>query len=254
MTIISTTAEVARENSRQATGQFGEQAHTAPENTLAVSPAAAAWAEEFRTADAGVHALIPVVERQFRDLIREQKPDATSVTVALNYDTDGDAIVYVEQINGEDVEDSDEHSEAISALLAYGYNHDRLSDMSCEYNESGDTFTFDLSAIEGDAEPVEEFAAASSAAWDPWFDSAKSVPAMADEVGKRLGVDELVFRFTDTDGRRVTLHDADGDEIEETELLGAMNSYVTARLDMTYFPGVQQDDNDEWTFRYRVAG
>ena len=84
--------------------------------------------------------------------------------------------------------------------------------------------------------------------------SAKAVPAIADEVAARLGVDELVFQFTDTDdGRRVTLHDADGSEIEEADLLGAMNSYVTARGDMHLFPGVVQDEDDEWAFRYRIA-
>jgi len=138
-------AVAAREEARnKANGQFGAQEHTAPDcSVIPASEAAEKWAEKFRAAEDQLTAMIPLVERRFRDI--------------------------------------------------------------------------------------------------------------ADEVGRRRGFDELTFHFADTgDFRRVTLHTPDGEEIDEPELLDAMNSYVTALHDMRLFPGVERTDADPFVFTYRV--
>lgn len=254
MTDISPHAQATREASRNTDGTFGAQVHTSPDITLS-SPSnpADTWAQEFTVADQNVDALIPEVERRFRDLIREKHPDAADVNIKLAYDTDGDALVYISDIDGEEIDDDFYLAEAVGVLRTYGYHHDRLEKMSCTAGEHGD-FTFDLNKIEGEALDADEFLTASENAWQPWLRSATLVPAIADEVGARHGLDELVFEFTDTDeGDRVTLRSAAGDELDEADLLGAMNSYVTARADMRMFPGFVQDEDDEWTFRYRLT-
>lgn len=252
MTDISPAATAARETARQPTGQFGTQEKSDPDITLAASVATAAWGEEFTRADAKVDALIPLVERRFRDLVRERYPNAATVNVGLSYDTDGDALLYISEVDGEEIDDDIELSNARDALAAYGFHHERLHKMSCEVDQF-DHFTFDLNAIDGPAISHDEFSPAVTEAWADWDATAKLVPAIADETAARLGTDELAFRFADTDDdRRVTLHGSDGSEIEEPDLLGAMNAYVTAVGDLRLFPGVEQDEHDEWTFRYRV--
>lgn len=243
----------ARENARQSNGRFGAQHNSAPEAELAAHGPVGEWGAQFLRADVQVGALIPLVERRFRDLVRETTPGAEKVTLGLSYDTDGDALVYISVIDGEEVDDDNEYHEALSALQAYGYNHERLGHMSAKLDEF-DHFTFDLTAIEGEGPTEDEFASQVETAWTEWEKTAALVGPILDETGHRLGLTELTFMFTDTDDdRRVTLHGPDGSEIEEPSLLAAMNSYVSARRDMNLFPGVEQTEHDEWEFTYRVA-
>ena len=240
----------AREAARQPTGQFGAQDHTAPELTLPAPTLIDQWAAEYRSAEEGVQLIRTLVERRFRDLVREQHPDAQHVTIALSYDTEGDTLVYVSEIDGDDVDDDDYLRDATNHLRAFGYTHDRLLQMNATLDEF-DQFTFDLSAIEGDGPSRDEFNTKVTAAWEAWDKSATLVPGIARETGERLGVGALTFKFADTDDdRRVTLHGPDDELIEEPDLLGAMNAYVTARGDMQMFPGLEQDPDDEWTYRY----
>ncbi|SDH32124.1 hypothetical protein [Microbacterium sp. 77mftsu3.1] len=256
MTDISAAAAKTRETHRNTdNGQFGRHEHSAPDTALtpsaaeqAEAEAEQAWKAAHAEAEADLQAFIPIVERRFRDLVREQWPDAQQAVVSVTYDGEGNSFVDVVEVDGLDV--NEEYEDAADALACYGNHHQRLYDMSCVKN-GFDQFVFDLEVIKGKGLKAQQFDAATQSAWQKFDDSRALVKPIADETLARLGWDELVFRYVDSDdNRRVTLVSPEGDEIEETALLDAVNTYVTARLDLEVFPGIRRDPDDEWTFRY----
>jgi|GEM_PF-4412161 len=235
-------------------GQFATKDQSAPDPATALpgqSPAAIAWKTRYETAEEDVKALIPLAERRFRDQVRDVNPDAKTVEVALNYDGDGNALVAIIAIDGEDADELDVELEpAMNSLQSYGYCYERLTDMNATQTDR-DTFVFDLDTIEGDALTDQEFTEATTQAWWSWNTSAHLVHPLIQDAARRHGAEELTFRFADTgDSRRVTL-EIDGKNVEDAELLDAMNTYVTSLFDMHLFHRVEPTDSPE-EFVYRV--